>query len=205
MTLTVWLGFLVAAILIAITPGPGAVISMSTGMRYGYPVALRAILGLQTAILVQLIVVGLGVGALIVASPAAFSVLRLVGAAYLIWLGWQKWRAPVEERVAESLGKQRAPYWQGVLVNLSNPKAIVFIAALVPQFVDPSRSLPLQYLEIALTLCATDTLVMSCYALAAVRLARWLATGWVARSQNRFFGTVFALAGVLLLISATGS
>ena len=93
MTFATWLGFLLAAIVIAVTPGPGAVISMSTGMRHGYWAALTAILGLQAAILLQLAVVGLGIGALLAASEAAFLIVKFVGAAYLVWLGIQKWRA----------------------------------------------------------------------------------------------------------------
>ena len=93
MTLTVWLGFLLAAILIAVTPGPGAVISMSTGMRHGYLAALTAILGLQAAILLHLMIVALGLGALLAASETAFALVKFVGAAYLVWLGIQKWRA----------------------------------------------------------------------------------------------------------------
>lgn len=93
MTLAVWLGFLLAAILIAVTPGPGAVISMSTGMRHGYLAALTAILGLQAAILLHLMIVALGLGALLAASETAFALVKFVGAAYLVWLGIQKWRA----------------------------------------------------------------------------------------------------------------
>ena len=79
MTLTTWLGFLLASMLIAITPGPGAVISMSTGMRHGYVAALAAILGLQSAILVHLLIVALGLGALLAASEAAFSAVKFIG------------------------------------------------------------------------------------------------------------------------------
>ena len=68
MSFALWLGFLLAAVLIAITPGPGAVLSMSIGMRYGYRSALRAILGLQAALLLLLVVVALGLGALLAAS-----------------------------------------------------------------------------------------------------------------------------------------
>ena len=94
MTLAVWLGFLAASILIAVTPGPGAVISMSTGMRHGYWSALMAILGLQAAILVHLAIVALGLGAVLAASESAFFLIKILGAAYLVWLGIQKWRAP---------------------------------------------------------------------------------------------------------------
>lgn len=204
MTLAAWLGFLLAAILIAVTPGPGAAISMSTGLRHGYRAALTAILGLQTALLIQLLVVALGVGALLAASETAFALTRLAGAAYLVWLGVRKWREPPLPADASlpPLGR-RGLYLQGLLVNLSNPKAIVFIAALVPQFVDPARSLPVQYAEIAATLCLTDLAVMSGYALAAARLGRWIHDGQLIRAQNHFFGGVFVSAGLLLAASGT--
>ncbi len=199
MSLTVWLGFLLAAILIAVSPGPGAVISISTGMRHGYWAALTAILGLQTALVMQLLVVALGMGALLATSALAFVVLKLAGAAYLVWLGVQKWRSPVMalDRDAPQL-ESGGLYLQGILVNLTNPKAIVFIAALVPQFVDPTRELLPQYVAIGLTLCLTDTLVMSGYALAGARLGRWFHDPAMLRRQNHFFGMLYCAAGVLL-------
>ncbi len=199
MTLHLWLAFLVAALLISVTPGPGAVISMSTGLRYGYRAALAAILGLQAAILFQLLLVALGLGALIAASETAFDWIKLLGAAYLIWLGVQKWRAPVEG-LGEVAGfsARRGLFVQGLMVNLTNPKAIIFIGALVPQFVDPARDPWLQFVIIAITLCATDILIMSIYALMATRVRHWLGRPSVMRAQNRFFGLLFIGAGVAL-------
>src|SRR5574343_1656674 len=119
MTLTVWLGFLLAAILISVTPGPGAVISMSTGMRHGYRAALAAILGLQAAILLHLLIVALGLGALLATSETAFTVVKFLGAAYLVWLGFQKWRAPaVPVDTNAPLIRRKGIFLQGVLVNL---------------------------------------------------------------------------------------
>lgn len=206
MTLATWLGFLLAAILIAVTPGPGAVISMSTGMRHGYWAALTAILGLQSAILVHLLIVALGLGALLAASEAAFLVVKVLGALYLVWLGVQKWRAPVlpVDKDAPAVPRQGL-FLQGVLVNLTNPKAIIFIGALVPQFVNPALPQSAQYIVIALTLCVTDLLVMSCYALAAVRLGRWLHDPEAIRIQNRAFGGLFVSAGALLAMSSRPS
>jgi len=202
-TLAVWLGFLAASILIAVTPGPGAVISMSTGMRHGYWSALMAILGLQAAILVHLAIVALGLGAVLAASESAFFLIKIFGAAYLVWLGIQKWRAPaipIDANVPTV--RSKGLFLQGVLVNLTNPKAIVFIAALVPQFVDPAQPQLQQYLLIAATLCATDLAVMSGYALAAVHLGRWLHDPAAIRGQNRFFGGLFISAGALLAASS---
>ena len=203
MSLNVWLGFLLASVLIAITPGPGAVISMSSGMRYGYLAALRAILGLQTAILAHLFVVAIGLGALLAASETAFSIMKFGGAAYLVWLGIQKWRTPPAFLEAEnSSAPLKNLYVQGVLVNLTNPKAVVFIVALVPHFIDIAQPQFPQYLIIALTLCVTDILVMSIYALAASRIARLLRDPRAMQKQNRVFGGLFVLAGAALVFSS---
>ena len=205
MTLAVWLGFLLAAILIAVTPGPGAVISMSTGMRHGYWAALTAILGLQAAILLHLLIVALGLGALLATSETAFALVKFIGAAYLVWLGIQRWRAtplPADATPDASPVLSKSLFLQGLMVNLTNPKAIVFIGALVPQFVDPVKAQVGQYLLIAVTLCLTDMFVMSCYALAASRLGGWMRDPAAIRSQNRLFGGLFISAGAILAVSS---
>ena len=202
MSLSLWLGYLVACIVIAITPGPGAVASMSTGVRHGYWSALALILGLQTALVLQVAIVGLGLGALLATSEAAFETIKFIGAAYLVWLGIQKWRAPPVDIDAVTVPRRRhGLYLQGLLVNLTNPKAIIFVAALVPQFVDPASPQLIQYVVIAATLCATDLMVMSGYALAGVRIGRWLHDPRAQRLQNRFFGTLFVAAGSMLAFS----
>ena len=199
MTLALWFGFLLAAILIAVTPGPGAVLSMSVGVRHGYFPALKAIFGLQAAILTHLVIVALGLGAILAASDTAFAVTKLVGAAYLVWLGVQKWRAPAAPDPATLVTlRPENLFAQGLLVNLTNPKAIIFIGALVPLFIDATQPIFVQYLIIAATLCATDIIVMSAYALAAVKIARWLYRPASARLQNRIFGGFFVLAGIFL-------
>ena len=205
MTLHVWLGFLLAAILIAVSPGPGAAVSMSTGLRYGYASALRVIGGLQSALLIQVGIVAIGLGALLTTSALAFDIVRLLGAAYLIWLGLQKWRAPVAEiDENQDVGRPEKLFVEGLLVNLTNPKAIVFIAALTPQFIDPAQPQWPQFVIIGLTMCGVDTIVMSGYALLASKLRRWLHDPKSLRAQNRFFGGIFVGAGALLAASGRG-
>jgi homoserine/homoserine lactone efflux protein len=200
MALSTWLAFLLAASLIAVSPGPGAATSMSVGLRHGYRAALRAICGLQSALLIQLLIVLAGLGALLSASTTAFTLLKFLGAGYLVWLGIQKWRdAP--RAIGETAVSPRGLFTQGLLVNLTNPKAIVFMAALMPQFIDPARSRWLQFVIIGTTMCGVDTLVMSAYALLAARLRRWLHDPRALRAQNRFFGGVFVGAGILLAAS----
>ncbi|AKU13813.1 lysine exporter protein [Azoarcus sp. CIB] len=203
MSWNMWLAFLAAAVVIAVSPGPGAVLSMATGLRHGYAVALRAILGLQTALLIQLAIVVLGLGAVLAASATAFLAVKIAGAAYLIWLGVRKWRAPVEllDDGAEARDA-RGVYLQGVLVNLTNPKAIVFMVALVPQFIDPQLPQWPQFFIIAATMVGTDMVVMSCYALLAGRCRRWLRSPRMMKAQNRVFGGMFVAAGSLLAASS---
>jgi len=201
MDLTTWLAFLLASTLIAVSPGPGAATSMSAGLRHGYWAALRAIGGLQSALLIQLSVVAAGLGAVLSASTTAFSIMKFVGAAYLIWLGIQKWRDIPKGIDDENIVKGEGLFLQGLLVNLTNPKAIIFIAALTPQFIDPAKPQWLQFLIMAATMCGVDTVVMSGYALLATRLRRRLHDLRSMKIQNRFFGGVFVGAGVLLATS----
>ncbi|MBS0347189.1 MAG: homoserine/homoserine lactone efflux protein [Proteobacteria bacterium] len=197
MALHLWLGFFLTTLVVALSPGPGAVLSMSVGIRHGYRHALKAILGLQTALLLQLGLVGLGLGALLAASELAFLVVKLAGAAYLVWLGIQRWREPLA--LAEPGAEvNRAFYRQGILVNLGNPKAIVFIAALVPQFIDPAAPQWPQFAVIALTMCSLDSAVMSCYALLASRFRGVLDSPRRGLLANRVFGGIFVAAGALL-------
>lgn len=203
MSWNMWLAFLAAAVVIAVSPGPGAVLSMATGLRHGYAVALRAILGLQTALLIQLAIVVLGLGAVLAASATAFLIVKIAGAGYLIWLGVRKWRAPVELLDDGTAARDtRGVYLQGVLVNLTNPKAIVFMVALVPQFVDPQLPQWPQFFIIATTMVGTDMVVMSCYALLAGRCRRWLRSPRMMKAQNRVFGGMFVAAGSLLAASS---
>ncbi|MBS0357332.1 MAG: homoserine/homoserine lactone efflux protein [Proteobacteria bacterium] len=197
MALHLWLGFFLTTLVVALSPGPGAVLSMSVGIRLGYRYALMAILGLQTALLLQLMLVGLGLGAVLAASELAFLVIKLTGAAYLVWLGVQRWREPLAIGEAGT-DVNRGFYRQGILVNLGNPKAIVFIAALVPQFIDPQAPQLPQFAVIALTMCSLDTAVMSCYALLASRFRGVLASPRRGLLANRVFGSIFVAAGALL-------
>ena len=202
MALNLWLAFVLAAIIIAVSPGPGAALSMSAGLRHGQLGALPAIFGLQTALLIQLAVVGMGLGAVLAASATAFAVVKFAGAAYLVWLGVQKWRHAGAGDTQDGKTLRSGLFRQGLLVNLTNPKAIVFMAALTPQFIEPTRPQLPQFLIIALTMCVTDTIVMSGYALLASRLGAWLHNTRARRAQDRFFGGLFIGAGALLATSS---
>lgn len=210
MDFSVWLAYFAAAWVIAISPGSGAVLSMTHGLAYGVRGASATILGLELGVTVILLVAGLGVGALLLASATAFTVVKLVGAAYLIWLGWRQWRSPVESTApalrssaaSEARGRPsvRERVLLGLFTNVTNPKGIVFMVAVLPQFLDPARALWLQLLILLSTTVVTDVIVMHGYAFLASRAQRWLATARARRTQNRVFGGVLMAMGASLFM-----
>lgn len=207
MSLSVWLAFLVAAFVISLSPGAGAVYAMSCGMRYGYRHALAGIAGMQLGLGVQLLVVAVGLGAILATSTLAFNVVKWLGVAYLVWLGWQQLRAEphavaLPGTTSASAGKA---FVQGFLVNASNPKATVFFLAVVPPFIDPARPLVAQYLAVMGTLAFTDVVVMSGYALLAARVLGLLREPQHLRWTNRVLGGLFILAGGLLATFRRGA
>ena len=187
---------------------------MSHGLAYGIKKASATVLGLQLGLAVVLLIAGAGVGAVLVASANAFLVVKVVGAAYLFYLGVKQWRAAVtndESAVADAtqatttgLSKRvpstRERVLTGVFTNLSNPKGIVFMVAVLPQFIDPNQSLALQLLILCLTMNAVDTVVMHGYAYLASRLQQLMRSAKAQRNQNRVFGGVLMLMGTSLLL-----
>jgi len=201
MTLETWLAFLVAAVLISVSPGAGAVACMTSGMRYGYRRGIWNIFGMQVGIALQLAIVGAGLGAILATSTMAFTALKWLGVAYLCWLGVQQWRAPaepVEVGTAPRGGTRAALFAQGFLVNATNPKATVFFLAVLPQFIEGSRPLLPQYLAVCATLTVVDFFVMSGYTLFAAKFLRLLRAPRQIRFVNRLFGGLFVGAAALL-------
>jgi homoserine/homoserine lactone efflux protein len=206
----VWLAFFAASWVIAISPGSGAVLSMSHGLTYGVRQTSATIVGLQMGLAVILLVAGVGVGALLLASATAFTVVKVLGAAYLIWLGVQQWRAPVMATTAgassgDAVGESGLPSVRrritlGFFTNVTNPKGIVFMVAVLPQFIDPARPLWFQLLVLLVTSVGVDLVVMHGYAFLASRAQRWLATVRARRAQNRVFGGVLLAMGASLLM-----
>ena len=147
--------------------------------------------------------VGIGLGALIAASSLAFSVIKWLGVAYLLWLGIKQWRAPATPLVATADGgtvtvTRRALFLRGWGVNAVNPKGTVFLLAVVPQFLDLGHALWPQYGVIALTLAFTDLIVMAAYTALASKVLRLLKTPAQMRVLNRAFGSLFVAVGLLL-------
>lgn len=207
MELSTWWTYFAAAWLIALSPGSGAVLSVGHGLRYGVRGAGVTIAGLQAGLITITLVAGVGVGSLLLASATAFTVVKVLGAAYLVWLGWQQWRAPVHEGhgvlddAATAPAQVLSPHQRfltGLFTNVTNPKGIVFMVAVLPQFIAPDRPLLPQLAVLLVTTSAVDTVVMHGYALAGSRLARLLRGAKAQRVQNRVFGGVLMAMGASL-------
>jgi homoserine/homoserine lactone efflux protein len=202
-----WLAFFAASWAISLSPGAGAVAAMSSGLNHGFLRGYFMTLGLVLGIWTQILVVGLGLGALIAASSLGFTLVKWAGAAYLIWLGIQQWRAPAKPMVAEAAPdasgagvrtRRRELVLRGWMINTVNPKGTVFLLAVVPQFLELAQPLALQYGVIALTLGFTDLVVMAGYTALAARVLRSLREVHHIRVMNRVFGSLFVGAGALL-------
>ena len=204
MELSTWLTFFAASWAISISPGPGAIASMSAGLNHGFKYGYVTIFGLVLGIWTQLLVVGVGLGALLATSAAAFTVVKWLGVAYLVWLGIAQWRAPARPMVALAdsgvVVTQRALILKAWMINVVNPKGTVFLLAVVPQFMNPAAPLLPQYLIIGATLAFTDMVVMTGYTALAARVLGALKEPSHIRAMNRIFGSLFVLAGSLLAL-----
>lgn len=212
----VWFTFFIAAWVIAISPGSGAVLSMSHGLNYGWKRSSATVLGLQLGLILVLIVAGAGVGSLLIASEMAFLAVKVIGALYLMYLGIKQFlQKPSSEQAidASQAALTADPHankkggtlnWKqrvltGFFTNATNPKGILFMVAVLPQFIDPNRSLMLQLLILGVTMCAVDTMVMNGYVASASLLSRWLKSYKAQLWQNRIFGGLLVAIGAGLL------
>ena len=215
MPFATWITFVVAACIIAISPGSGAVLSMSHGLSYGVKKTSATILGLQTGLLMLFFIAGAGVGSLLLASEVAFNIVKWVGALYLIYLGFSQWRARVEVgadgaaasaiRAQAVLPSVRRRYLSGFLTNATNPKGIIFMVAVLPQFISNQAPLLPQLLILAATMTTIDLIVMHSYAFLASSMQRFFRDARAVKKQNRFFGGVLMAVGAALLFVKRGA
>lgn len=201
--MTLWLAFFAAAWAISLSPGAGAVAAMSAGLNHGFARGYCMTFGLILGIWTQVLLVGVGLGALIAASATAFTAIKWLGVAYLLWLGIAQWRAPARPLQAEGAAAtagvtRRSLVLRGWAINSVNPKGTLFMLAVVPQFLVPSQPLLPQYLVIAATLAFTDLVVMAGYTLLAARVLKALRDPAHVRLMNRGFGSLFVVAAGLL-------
>jgi threonine/homoserine/homoserine lactone efflux protein len=219
MTWDRWWLFVVTVFLISGTPGPNMLHVMTRAVRHGFARSVWAMAGCMSAVLLALVASAAGVGALLLASPHLFDALRYAGAAYLAWLGIKAWRSsPLPEREmsgagASTSGDEPTPsppvsgrgvsafalYRDALFTGLSNPKLILFAAALFPQFISQKAGWAPQFAILTATFVVIETGWYVAYAAGGRRLAGWLAPARRQRLFDRATGSLFFLFGAGLI------
>jgi len=201
MSFDIWLTMLLASILISVSPGAGAVVSMNYGLKYGLKRSYAAIFGLQTGLFLQTFVVVIGLGSIIMQSVLLFSIIKWIGVIYLVGLGIVKFiekpSLPSDTQRIKAFSAKKA-YIQATLINLTNIKATVFLVAFIPQFLSPEKPLLIQFAIICATLICVDIIVMTGYSSLASKLKGVIKSVRAIRIQNRITGTFLLLAALFL-------
>lgn len=203
MLFNTWLLYLVACLGLSLSPGPNSLLALTHGALHGSRKTLFTIAGGATGFFLVIALCLFGIGALVKSSIVWLTVLKWVGGAYLVWLGIQVWRSPP---ISGDLAVNTHPtngwqlYRQGALSSITNPKVLLFFSAFLPQFIDPQRSLLVQFFILASTFVAIECLVEGLLANMANRIRHWLKK--VGRGFNRTCGGVFMIIGAALPLRA---
>lgn len=204
MALHTWWLFVGAVFLLSGTPGPNMLHVMSRSVQLGLRRSVAAMAGCLAAVVAVLAASAAGLSTLLLAVPGAFTMLRYAGAAYLIYLGIKAWRAEVAP-LDVGAGKPVTPqspaalFRGGAAIGISNPKLILFAAAFFPQFIDPTRAKPPQFVLLVATFAAVEAGWYAAYALGGRSLARCLTRPAIRRAFDRLTGTIFMGFGLALL------
>ncbi|CAG4905283.1 LysE family translocator [Paraburkholderia gardini] len=210
MSLHIWWLFAATVFVISAIPGPNMLLVMTHGARHGLRRSGATMAGCLSALVLMLSVSAAGLGVFLEAWPMMFNALRLIGAAYLVWLGIKAWRAPVDEAAIanadapEVTADRPRATWSmfrnGFLVASSNPKAILFAAALLPQFIDASRPTLPQFGVLVATFAVIEVSWYLVYAGFGTRIGAKLKSRNVARLFNRLTGGVFVGFGAMMAL-----
>jgi threonine/homoserine/homoserine lactone efflux protein len=203
MTIETYLAYVLACAILSIVPGPNVTIIVANSLRGGIRAGMASVAGTQLGVFITLLVLAAGLQVIIASASFVFEVVRILGAIYLVWLGAKMLVSGGRLDMSQSGGavlSMSTYFWQGCLVFLSNPKALVFFAAFIPQFVDPSRAAIPQVLLLGVTFMAVTTTLDSGYAFAAGRARDWLSRSRV-RLVECFSGLCMIAGGVWLALA----
>ena len=200
-SLTTLLAYVAACFLFTIIPGPGVTVVVANSLARGTKAGLLTILGTEIAMILMVFIVALGLQAVMGVVAQAFTVIKLAGAAYLVWIGWKMFTSSGHidlSRRAEKLPLRRY-VMQGAVVNFSNPKTILFLGAFLPQFVDMTRPAFGQIMVLGLIVIAVAATTDSFYAILAGRMGAVLTAARV-RAMNRVSGVILMCGAVWLAL-----
>ncbi len=204
MELSTWLLFLSIALIAIISPGPAVLLSVTNSLTHGFIKSIFSSLGNISGIFIVSSAAALGLGVVLQSSILLFSTLKIAGAIYLISLGIHQWRSKhniFKKSIEASKSKQgvRKSFVQGLLVAISNPKAILFFTALFPQFIDLSKPIFVQFIILTITFMFFSFIILVIYAMCAHSAKGWFSKSNRAIWLNRISGTIFITFGLGIL------
>ena len=192
------LPYILACVLFSVVPGPSVTVVVANSLAGGTRAGLLTILGTEIAMLGMVTVVALGLEAVMTVVSEAFLIIKLVGAAYLVWIGWKMFSTSGHLNMEAGDRLPTAKYlWQGAVVNLSNPKTLLFLGAFLPQFIDLSRPAFGQIMTLGLIVMAVATASDCLYAILAGR-ARQVLTAARVRMVSKVSGLILMIGGAWL-------
>lgn len=193
--------FLIASFALLITPGPAVLYIVARSMNQGRMAGIASVLGVETANFFHASAAALGLSAILLSSALAFTVVKYLGAAYLIYLGVRKIMSKEDEAKAELNRQENLSriYTQGFVVNLFNPKTALFFFAFLPQFVNTSNAnITLQMFLLGIMFVVMGTITDGCYAFVSSSIANQLKDNQgFARNQRYFTGLIYIGLGVV--------
>jgi len=215
MELSTWLLFIAVGTAAVVSPGPAILLAISNSVRFGMAKVFLSTLGNISGLFILSTAAIFGLGAIFKTSTHLFFAVKLIGAAYLIYLGIKQWRSKANffaEQVVSVKSKNRQSqtnrnksnvkiFSEGFLIAMTNPKAILFFTALFPPFINTNKALSQQFLIMTFTFMAMSFICLMSYGLLASRVKTWFSQGNRATWFNRILGSVFITigAGVLTL------
>jgi len=206
MDLHVFFAFVAATSIMIALPGPSVILTVAHSITFGWKPAIATVAGETMGIAVQLLVAAIGLASLLNVVAGAFEWLRWAGAAYLVYLGIKQWRganAPLAINTSEVSKKNL--FVQGFVVTIPNPKSLIFIAAFLPQFIDVTRPVALQFALIVPTFLLITFTVTSIWALAAGSARGFLQSRRAVKAVSRTTGGLMVLAGMGLALARRGN
>ncbi|MGE0232621.1 MAG: LysE family translocator [Flavobacteriaceae bacterium] len=203
MTIATYIAYVFACAAIIVVPGPTVTVIIANSIRHGARAGLMNVAGTQLGLAIMVAILAVGLQAVVATMAGVFDFLRLAGAAYLVWLGIKLWRADgaLLEEGAPQAGSPgtRTHFWQGFFVILSNPKALFFFGAFIPQFIDPAGDTVLQTALLGGTFMVVATIFDGAYAILAGRAGKALTRSRL-RIAERISGTFLIGGGVWLAL-----
>jgi homoserine/homoserine lactone efflux protein len=194
------LPYILACVLFSVIPGPSVSVVIANSLAGGTRAGLFTILGTELSMLSMVFIVAIGLEAVMTLVSGAFEIIKLAGAAYLVWIGWKMFRSTGQLAIGAGDRLPIGRYiWQGALINWSNPKTLLFLSAFLPQFVDLSRPAFSQIMILGLIVMAVATTSDAVYAVAAGQ-ARHLLTAARVRMVNRVSGAILMAGGIWLAL-----